>query len=52
MIPWPDFKASYLEKGMTDYGDINIILEHFESSFLWNQLVFALQFSFKMVRFS
>ena len=35
---------------MTDSSDIHIVLQHFERSFICNQLVFALQFSFKAIR--
>ena len=41
------FKVEYLEKGLADFNDFGLILQDFERSFRWNQIVLALQFSFK-----
>ena len=42
------FKVEYLENGLADFNDFGLILQDFERSFRWNQLVLALQFSFKV----
>ena len=41
------FKVEYLENGLADFNDFGLDLQDFERSFRWNQLVLALQFSFK-----
>ena len=41
------FKVEYLENGLADCNDFGLILQDFERPFRWNQLVLALQFSFK-----
>ena len=41
------FKVEYLENGLADRDDFGLILQDFERPFGWNQLVLALQFSFK-----
>ena len=41
------FKVEYLENGSADLNDFGPILQDFERPFGWNQLVLALQFSFK-----
>ena len=41
------FKVEYLENGLADLNDFGLILQDFERPFGWNQLVLALQFSFK-----
>ena len=40
-------KVEYLENGMADFNDFGLILQDFERPFRRNQLVLALQFSFK-----
>ena len=42
------FKVEYLENGLADFNDFGLILQDFERPFRWNQLVLALQFSFKV----
>ena len=44
------FKVEYLENGLADFNDFGLILQDFEQLFRRNQLVLALQFSFKLVR--
>ena len=41
------FKFEYLENGLADFNDFGLILQDFERTFQCNQLVLALQFSFK-----
>ena len=41
------FKVEYLENGLADFNDFGLILQDFERLFRCNQLVLALQFSFK-----
>ena len=41
------FKVEYLENGLTDFNDFGLIFQDFQQSFGLNQLVLALQFSFK-----
>ena len=41
------FKVEYLENGLADFKDFALILQDFERPFRWNELVLALQFSFK-----
>ena len=41
------FKVEYLENGLDDFNDFGLILQDFERPFRRNQLVLALQFSFK-----
>ena len=41
------FKPEYLENGLADFNDFGLILQDFGRPFRWNQLVLALQFSFK-----
>ena len=43
------FKVDYLENGLADFNDFGLILQDFERPFRWNQLVLALQFSFKFL---
>ena len=40
-------KVEYLENGLADFNDFGLILQDFERLFRCNQLVLALQFSFK-----
>ena len=42
------FKVEYLENGLADFNDYDLILQDFERPFKWNQLVLALQFSFNV----
>ena len=38
--------SSLITRERLDSSDMHIVLQHFERSFIWNQLVFALQFSY------
>ena len=41
------FKVEHLVNGLADLNDFGLVLQDFERPFRWNQLVVALQFSFK-----
>ena len=43
------FKVEYLENGLADFNDFCLILQDFERSFRWNQIVLGSQFSFNRV---
>ena len=43
------FKVEYLENSLADFNDFGLILQNFEGSFRWNQLVLVLLFSFKNI---
>ena len=47
-VPISIFKVEYLENGLADFNDFGLILQDFGRAFRWNQLDWAVQFSFNL----
>ena len=47
-VQMPIFKVEYLENGLADFNDFGVILQDFGRPFRCDQLVWALQFPFKV----